>query len=281
MQCILWVFGHASPIMRILVMNDDGYKAAGIAAIVNELSKIATVTVVAPDENRSGASNSLTLNRGLRVSTSRSNWYHVDGTPTDCAYLALTALLEEPPDLAISGINEGANLGDMVIYSGTVAAAMEAYFLGIPAIAVSVNNRRPKHYETAARVARQLAQAFHESEPPPTGLINVNVPDLPEHELLGYRVTRLGRRMRDDKAEPLGISSAGEKTFQLSTNLPGFLPGGGTDVEAVEDGLVSITPLTIDMTDDACLYHLSQWLEMSAPRLGRRSPSPAELPSSQ
>lgn len=252
--------------MRILVMNDDGYRAAGIAALVDELSKVASVTVVAPDENRSGASNSLTLNRALRVSTARKNWFHVDGTPTDCAYLALTALLDEPPDLAISGINEGANLGDMVIYSGTVAAAMEAYFLGIPAIAVSINNKQPKHYDTAARVARQLSQAFYENETPPTGLINVNVPDLAEHELSGYRVTRLGRRMRDDKAEPAGFSADGEKTFQLATNLPGFLPGNGTDVEAVEHGLVSVTPLTIDMTDDACLYHLSQWLEMSIPQ---------------
>ncbi len=257
--------------MHILVMNDDGYQAPGIAALAAALGKIAKITVVAPDKNHSGASNSLTLNRSLRVAQAENGFYHVDGTPTDCAYLALTALLDKPPDLVVSGINTGANLGDMVIYSGTVAAAMEAYFLGVPAIAISLAGHDPRHYATAGAVAVDLAKAFARAEALPAQLVNVNVPDLAPHDILGFRATRLGRRRRNDRAEADGHSPNGEPAYRLATKLPGFLPGEGTDVEAIQQAWISVTPLTFDMTDDGCLYGLAQWL-------GAVVPSPAGSP---
>ena len=186
--------------MKILVSNDDGYLATGINVLTDALAEIADVVVVAPDRNRSAASNSLTLHDPLRVSKVAENRYRVNGTPSDCVHLALTGFLEEEPDLVVSGINHGANLGDDVIYSGTVAAAMEGRFLGYPTIAVSLVGHRLRHFDTAARVAVQLVQRLEKEPLPKEFIFNVNVPDVPLDELKGVRVCRLGCR---HKSEPV------------------------------------------------------------------------------
>jgi 5'-nucleotidase len=204
--------------MKILVSNDDGYLATGINALIDALEPIADVTVVAPDRNRSAASNSLTLARPLRVSEYAQKRYKVDGTPSDCVHLAVTGLLDEEPDLVVSGINHGANLGDDTIYSGTVAAAMEGRFLGLPTIAVSLVGKtlvgaQLTHFETAARVAVELVQKIERAGLPPDTVLNVNVPDLPYEDLQGIRATRLGFRHKSEKilrdSDPTGDPSTG------------------------------------------------------------------------
>ena len=178
--------------MRILLSNDDGYFAPGIAVLAEALSDVASVTVVAPERDRSGASNSLTLDRPLSVRTSANGFRFVNGTPTDCVHLAVTGLLEEMPDMIISGINLGANMGDDTIYSGTVAAATEGYLLGIPSLAISLASKAGKHYATAARVTLELVERFQKRPPREPVLLNVNVPDVAYDALKGFEVTRLG-----------------------------------------------------------------------------------------
>ncbi|HFQ91405.1 MAG TPA: 5'/3'-nucleotidase SurE, partial [Chromatiales bacterium] len=186
--------------MRILISNDDGYRAPGLACLASTLSRHARISVVVPDRDRSGASNSLTLENPIRISELDNGFIRVNGTPTDCVHLAITGLLEEEPDMVVSGINAGANLGDDVLYSGTVAAAMEGRFLGFPAMAVSLAGQECQHFETAARVVEKML-AHLQSEPlPPDIILNVNVPDVPWERLAGLRVTRLGHR---HKAEPV------------------------------------------------------------------------------
>ncbi|MGH8495021.1 MAG: 5'/3'-nucleotidase SurE [Gammaproteobacteria bacterium] len=248
--------------MKILLSNDDGYQSPGLRALADALAEVADITVVAPDRNQSGASNSLTLDVPLRVGTSDTGARFVNGTPTDCVHLAITGLLDEEPDMVISGINDGPNLGDDVHYSGTVAAAMEGRFLGFSAVAISLAADDPRHYPTAARVARQLVERL-ERDPLPAGtILNVNVPDVPYESLAGIRATRLGNRhragpvvcTRDPRNRPIfwvGPSGAGQET------------GPGTDFHAIENGYVSVTPLQIDLTHHAAVPIIGNWLEIS------------------
>jgi 5'-nucleotidase len=186
--------------MKILISNDDGYMAEGLKSLAEALSSLGKITVVAPDRNRSGASNSLTLDNPLRLNKLDNGVYRVEGTPTDCVHLAITGLLEDEPDMVVSGINAGANLGDDVLYSGTVAAAMEGRFLGLPAIAISLVGTEGLHYETAAWVAQKLVAQLQQSSLPADTILNVNVPDVPIEEIIGFESTRLGYR---HKAEPV------------------------------------------------------------------------------
>lgn len=244
--------------MKILVSNDDGYLATGINVLTDALSEIADVVVVAPDRNRSAASNSLTLHDPLRISRVAENRYRVNGTPSDCVHLALTGFLEEEPDLVVSGINHGANLGDDVIYSGTVAAATEGRFLGFPTIAVSLVGH--KHFETAARVATELVQRLENDPLPSEFIFNVNVPDLPYDQLTGIRVARLGFR---HKSEPVVKSEDphGRTIYWVGPAGPGQDAGTGTDFDAIENGAVAITPLKVDLTRHEALPQVTEWLQ--------------------
>ncbi len=246
--------------MKILVSNDDGYMARGINALAEALSEIADVMVMAPDRNHSGASNSLTLHSPLRVHQAGEDRYFVNGTPSDCVHLALSGYLSDDPDIVVSGVNHGANLGDDVIYSGTVAAAMEGRFLGLPAIAVSLVGRHGKHFDTAARVACDLVKRLQSNPLTDDVILNVNVPDLPFDELAGVEVTRLGFRHR---SEPLVEEQdpRGRTIYWIGPAGPGQDAGPGTDFEAVERGAVAVTPLKVDLTRHESLTRLKEWLE--------------------
>ncbi|ANH12654.1 TPA: 5'/3'-nucleotidase SurE [Legionella pneumophila] len=245
--------------MKILVSNDDGVLAPGIKILANELSTLGEVKVVAPDRNRSGASNSLTLTQPLRVKQLDNGYYSVDGTPTDCVHLALTGFLEPIADIVVSGINEGANLGDDVLYSGTVAAAMEGRYLGLPAIAISMVGDNIQHYETAAIIAKQLVIKLSANKLPSQTILNVNVPDLPLNQIRGLQVTRLGTR---HSAEPIikEYDPRGRPIYWVGP--PGIEAdaGAGTDFFAIKTGHVSITPLHLDMTHYKLFDHLSNLL---------------------
>jgi 5'-nucleotidase len=246
--------------MRILVSNDDGYQAPGIVALAGRLAEIADVTVVAPDRNRSGASNSLTLDNPIRATRMDGGVIRVDGTPTDCVHLAITGLLDEEPDMVVSGINAGANMGDDVLYSGTVAAAMEGRFLGLPAIAISLVSEAPQHYDSAARVALELIRHLREVALPADTILNVNVPDLPWERLNGFTATRLGHR---HKSEPV-VKSADPRGRLLYWVGPAGAEqdaGPGTDFHAVRSGQVSITPIQVDLTRYTALDAVSGWLQ--------------------
>ena len=246
--------------MKILVSNDDGYLATGINVLADALSDIADVVVVAPDRNRSAASNSLTLHDPLRVSKVGENRYRVNGTPSDCVHLALTGFLDEEPDLVVSGINHGANLGDDVIYSGTVAAAMEGRFLGLPTIAVSLVGNNLQHFDTAARVATELVQRLDEDPLPAEFILNVNVPDRPYEELTGIQVARLGFR---HKSEPVVKSedAHGRTIFWVGPAGAGQDAGDGTDFHAIDQGAVAITPLKVDLTRHEAVPQVAEWLK--------------------
>ena len=245
--------------MKILVSNDDGYMARGIVALAEALAEIAEVILMAPDRNHSGASNSLTLHSPLRVRQVEENRYFVNGTPSDCVHLALSGYLPDDPDIVVSGVNHGANLGDDVIYSGTVAAAMEGRFLGLPAIAVSLVGRHGKHFDTAARVACDLVKRLQDDPLPGDIILNVNVPDLPFDELAGVEVTRLGFRHR---SEPLVEEKdpRGRTIYWIGPAGAGQDAGFGTDFEAVERGAVAVTPLKVDLTRHESLPALKDWL---------------------
>ncbi len=245
--------------MRILLSNDDGYFAPGLAILAEALAPLAEITVVAPERNRSGASNSLTLDRPLWVRQAHNGFYFVNGTPTDCVHLAVTGLLDFEPDMIISGINDGANMGDDTIYSGTVAAATEGYLLGIPSIAVSMSQHNAAHFDTAAQVVVDLVRHHCARPIPVAALLNVNVPDVPYEQLDGTRVTRLGRR---HKAEPV-IKSAtprGDTVYWVGAAGAAQDADEGTDFHAVEHNRVSITPLQIDLTHFQQLDMLKGWL---------------------
>ncbi len=248
--------------MRLLISNDDGYLAPGIRVLAETLAQGAEVTVVAPERNRSGASNSLTLTNPIRARRADNGFTYVDGTPTDCVHLAITGLVSEEPDMVVSGINEGANLGDDVIYSGTVAAAMEGRFLGLPAMAVSLVGPRCEHYTTAARVAATLIQQVHASAVPSDTIINVNVPDLPWESLRGFRVTRLGHR---HKAEPMIRSRdpRGQPIYWIGPPGAEQDAGEGTDFHAVGSGFVSVTPLQVDLTRYSAMAQVTRWLDQA------------------
>ena len=245
--------------MRILLSNDDGYFSPGLAILADALGDLGDVTVVAPERDRSGASNSLTLDRPLIVRRSANGFLFVNGTPTDCVHLAVTGLLEQLPDMIVSGINVGANMGDDTLYSGTVAAATEGYLLGLPSIAVSLVGKQGRHYETAARVARDLGSRFVEKPIQRPVLLNVNVPDLPYEELRGIEVTRLGKR---HKAEGVikTTNPRGETVYWVGAAGAAADAGPGTDFHAVDNGRVSITPLQIDLTHQQQMPALKEWL---------------------
>jgi 5'-nucleotidase len=246
--------------MKILVSNDDGYLATGINVLAEALEPIADVVVVAPDRNRSAASNSLTLHDPLRISAAGERRYRVNGTPSDCVHLALTGFLDEEPDLVVSGINHGANLGDDVIYSGTVAAAVEGRFLGFPSIAVSLVGHRLQHFETAGRVARELVERLARNSLPSDFILNVNVPDRPYEELTGIVEARLGFR---HKSEPVVKSQDphGHTIYWVGPAGPGQDAGPGTDFHALDNGAVAVTPLKIDLTRHEAIARIGAWLK--------------------
>ncbi len=248
--------------MRILLSNDDGYFAPGLVALEQALAALGTVTVVAPERDRSGASNSLTLDRPLHVRCASNGYYHVNGTPTDCVHLAVTGLLPELPDVVVSGINHGANMGDDTIYSGTVAAATEGFLLGIPSIAISLVAAGGDHFATAARVAADLVARFARQPFAQPVLLNVNVPDVPYAQLQGMRATRLGKR---HKAEPVvrAATPRGETVYWVGAAGSAQDAGEGTDFYAVAAHSVSVTPLQVDLTRFAQMEPVAHWLSSS------------------
>ena len=245
--------------MQILISNDDGYFSPGLACLAEALSAVAEVVVVAPERNRSGASNSLTLDRPLNLRRAANGFYYVNGTPTDCIHLAVTGMLPTEPDMVISGINAGANMGDDTIYSGTVAAATEGYLLGIPSMAVSLVGKHERNYQTAARVAVELVRRFQQNTHSQPWLLNVNVPDVPYEELRGMAVTRLGKR---HKAEPVIKASNphGETVYWVGPAGGAQDAGEGTDFHAIHNKRASVTPLQIDLTQYAQIEAVRGWL---------------------
>jgi 5'-nucleotidase len=244
--------------MRILISNDDGYFAPGIEHLASALRAHAEITVVAPERDRSGASNSLTLDRPLYVRRAPNGFLFVNGTPTDCVHLAVTGLLDELPDMVVSGINLGANMGDDTIYSGTVAAATEGFLLGIPSIAISLTSKTAAHFETAAHVAVELVQR-HARTPAGAWLLNVNVPDIPLPALRGIVVTRLGRRHKAEAVIP-AQSPRGETVYWVGAAGEAADAGEGTDFHAVATDRVSVTPLQIDLTHRDLMSGVAGWL---------------------
>ncbi len=244
--------------MRILLSNDDGYFAPGIERLAAALAPHADIVVVAPERDRSGASNSLTLDRPLTVRTAPNGFRFVNGTPTDCVHLAVTGLLDTLPDMVISGINLGPNMGDDTIYSGTVAAATEGYLLGIPSIAISLASKTAAHFDTAATVALELLER-HRDRALGGWLLNVNVPDVPRGELGGYRITRLGRRHKAENVIKTK-SPRGETVYWVGAAGAAADAGEGTDFQAVEQRFVSITPLQIDLTNRDQMTPVAAWL---------------------
>ena len=245
--------------MQILLSNDDGFQAPGLVILANSLRKLGEVIVVAPDRNRSAASNSLTLNRPITPQLAENGFYKVDGTPTDCVHLAITGMLESEPDIVISGPNDGPNMGDGVLYSGTVAAATEGRFLGLPAIAVSLGSFGPTHYETASWAIEKIIRKLQLSPLTDDTILNVNVPDLPIEQIIGFKSTRLGNRHKSE-----GVikqqNPRGDAIYWVGPPGEEQDAGEGTDFYAVKQGFISVTPLQIDLTRYDSLQNLNQWL---------------------
>ncbi len=246
--------------MHILLSNDDGYQAPGLVCLARALSAVADIRVVAPDRNRSGASNSLTLENPIRAQEMDNGFVSVDGTPTDCVHLAITGLLKHEPDMVIAGINAGSNMGDDVLYSGTVAAAMEGRFLGLPAIAVSLMGDEFKHFDTAARVTVSLLEQLKKDPLPVDTILNVNVPDIAWEMLEGFEVTRLGRR---HKSEPVVKMQdpRGRDIYWVGPVGTEQDAGPGTDFHAVRQNRVSLTPLSVDLTRYMAMEQLASWVD--------------------
>jgi len=246
--------------MRILIANDDGYLSVGIRALYGAMQQLGQATIVAPDRNRSGASNSLTLSHPVYVRQHEPAIYSLEGTPTDCVNIALSGLLDEEQDMVVSGINDGPNMGDDVLYSGTVAAAIEGRHLGHPALAVSMASHEPDHYETAASVMHKLVAHLREVPLPHDTILNINVPDLPLDQIRGLQATRLGTR-HPSKSAIKQMSPRGETLFWIGAAGDIADDGPGTDFGAVRDGFVSVTPLQIDLTRVDSVSPVSNWLE--------------------
>ena len=249
--------------MKILVSNDDGYRAEGILRLREALVRFGPVTIVAPDRNRSGASNSLTLDVPLRVFEVEPSVYYVIGTPTDCVHLAISGLFDFEHDMVVSGVNDGANLGDDVLYSGTVAAAVEGRFLGLPTLAMSLCTQPAsgRYFETGARVAALLIEQLLARPLPERALIlNVNVPDVPFETLKGFRATRLGFRHRSEHVIQ-ARDPHGQPVYWVGPAGAEQDAGPGTDFHAVAHGFVSVTPLQIDLTRHAAIERLTGWLD--------------------
>jgi len=245
--------------MHFLLSNDDGYQASGISILAEVLSEIGNVTVVAPDRDRSGASNSLTLDSPLYVKQDKRGFYYVNGTPSDCVHLAITGLLDEEPDMVISGINAGANLGDDVLYSGTVAAAMEGRFLGCPAIAFSLVGES-SDYKSAVLVVKKVIQSLIKN-PLEEILLNINIPDVNYDSIEGYEVTRLGNRHKSEPAIETH-DPKGRKVYWVGEVGAERDAGKGTDFYAIRKNKVSITPMHIDLTKHQFLSTISNWIEV-------------------
>ena len=246
--------------MHFLISNDDGITARGIRILSEWMRQLGEVTIVAPDQNRSGASNSLTLSAPVRIREIEAETYRVTGTPTDCVHIALTGLLDRDPDMVVSGINAGANLGDDVIYSGTVAAAMEGRFLGLPAIAVSlVFDEKPTHYESAAQAVVLVVERLRQDPLPADTILNINVPDLPWQEIRGFEVTRLGHRHRAEPTVRM-LDPRGEPMYWIGAAGAEQDAGPGTDFNAVHRGYVSITPIHVDLTRYQALEQVAGWV---------------------
>ena len=246
--------------MKILVSNDDGYFAPGITLLAEALARLGDVTVVAPERDRSGASNSLTLDRPLVVRRAPNGYFSVNGTPTDCVHIAVTGLLDFTPDVIVSGVNLGANMGDDTIYSGTVAAAVEGYLLGIPSLAVSLTSKEGAHFESAIGVALEMVERLSRAPFGEPVLFNVNVPDVPPERLRGIEVTRLGKR---HKAEPVIklTTPRGESAYWIGPAGAAADAGPGTDFHAIDNRRVSVTPLLMDLTHSSQLPRARAWLE--------------------
>jgi len=246
--------------IHFLISNDDGLAARGLQVLSDRIQQLGTVTIVAPDKDRSGASNSLTLDAPIRIREVAKCTYEVSGTPTDCVHIALTGLLDKDPDIVLSGINAGANLGDDVIYSGTVAAAMEGRFLGLPAIAMSlVYDERPTNFDAAAEAAARLVRQLRRDPLPADTILNVNVPDRPWEEIRGFEVTRLGHRHR---AEPTirMVDPRGRPMYWIGPAGAEADAGPGTDFNAIRRGYISVTPIHVDLTRYQALEQVSGWL---------------------
>lgn len=245
--------------MHILLSNDDGFLAPGLVILANTLKQLGELTVVAPDRNRSAASNSLTLHRPLNVQLTDNGFYKVDGTPTDCVHLAITGILDKEPDIVISGPNDGPNMGDDVLYSGTVAAATEGRFLGLPAIAISMGSFKPQHYETACWAIEKILRKLQRTQLYDDTILNVNVPDLPIEQIKGFKSTRLGNRHQSE-----GVTKhknpRNEDIYWVGPPGEAQDVSEGTDFYAVKQGFVSVTPLQIDLTRYDSLKNLDQWL---------------------
>ena len=246
--------------MHFLLSNDDGYQSPGISALAEVLESIGRVTVVAPDRDCSGASNSLTLDSPLYVKQDERGFYYVNGTPSDCVHLAITGLLDEEPDMVVSGINSGANLGDDVLYSGTVAAAMEGRFLGCPAIAFSLVGEKPVDYSASKLVVTEIVKSLIEN-PLDDALLNVNIPDVSYDEIKGFKASRLGNR---HKSEPVikTLDPKGRNVYWVGPVGAEQDAGEGTDFHAIRSEYVSITPIQIDLTRHQSLAPLSDWAEV-------------------
>jgi len=246
-------------IMKILISNDDGYLAPGIVMLASALANFADVTVVAPDSNRSGTSNALTLDRPLTVQRADNGFYFVNGTPSDCVHIALTSILKEMPDLIVSGINQGQNMGDDTLYSGTVAAATEGFLFGVPAIAFSQVNKGWAHLDVATKYATDLVK-FGFPELPRPYLLNVNIPNLPLHEIKGIRTARLGKRHASEPVIPM-LDPQGREIFWIGP--PGGIRDGGdgTDFDVTSKAYVSVTPLQVDLTNFKHLDMLAMTFE--------------------
>ena len=244
--------------MRILISNDDGYKADGIIQLAKSLSEISEVIIVAPSENMSAASSSLTIGKPLKPVQIEKNIYAIDATPSDCVHLALCGFIKESIDLVVTGINFGANLGDDVIYSGTVAGAIEGRFLGLPSIAMSLASWECKHFETAGNVAKLLVNQIDIAPLAHNTIINVNVPDVLMSEIKGIKSTRLGNR---HKSEPSIQDLKDSSLYWIGENDKEADNGEGTDFHAVSNNFVSVTPLQIGLTKYPELKHVSEWLE--------------------
>lgn len=249
--------------MKILLSNDDGYRAEGLEALKQALKALGPVTVVAPDRNRSGASNSLTLDVPVRAVAYDVDSYYINGTPTDCVHLAVSGLFPFDHDIVVSGVNDGANLGDDTLYSGTVAAAVEGRFLGLPAIAVSlcVEPGSPRNFSGAARLAANLVGRMARSPLKGPVVLNVNVPDLPDGELRGVKVTRLGNRHRSKPCIP-AKDPRGRTVYWVGSAGAGQDAGPGTDFHAIAEGYASVTPLQIDLTRHSALPEVERWLRL-------------------
>ncbi len=245
--------------LRILVSNDDGYLAPGLEALVQVARRFGEVTVVAPEQNHSGASNSLTLARPLSVNRAANGYFYVNGTPTDCVHIALTGLLDHKPDLVVSGINNGQNMGDDTIYSGTVAAAMEGFLFGVPSFAFSLVDKGWAHLDSAAEWSARVLARYVAAPLPPPFLLNVNLPNLARDEVRGIAATRLGKR---HPSEPVirAANPRGEPIYWVGAAGSAKDAGPGTDFQATADGYVSVTPLQIDLTHVEQLPAVAQWL---------------------